>query len=256
MRVLQYNILNGCNDSDERLKNLGHWLTRKSYDIVGFNELNGWDRPPGMAKRASDWGYPFSELYPTEHSRHFVGVMSKHPIEVIEKREESFHHGLLHVLIKGDHYLITHLSPLDSSMREKEVEQIVKVVQNDEPLLLMGDLNTLSPLDAEIHGREGLLEVLLVDQSLKRKFVVDGGINYGPMQSLLDAGLEDLGAMDKGSYSVPTSYNRDKMHAAKMRLDYMLANKAFLNRSPEAHIIRDSEVDRLSDHYPIECRWG
>lgn len=255
MNVLQFNIFDGCNDSSERLRNIGSWLTTRSYDIVGFNELLDWRESPDMKGRARKWEYPYSEIFVTERSRHFVGVMSKFPITVIGRIEESFHHGLLHVMIRGDHYLITHLSPGDSSAREMEANRIAELVQIDAPLLLMGDLNTLSPLDKMTHNRAGLLEVLMADSSLRRKFVKGGSINYRPMQTLLNAGLQDLGAADKGAYSVPTSYNQDKMHAAKMRLDYMLANNAFLDRSPQVHIIRGNEVDLLSDHYPIECTW-
>ena len=49
-----------------------------------------------------------------------------------------------------------------------------------------------------------------------------------PMQQLLDAGLMDLGATVKAVYSVPTAANRDKACAARMRLDYVLVNEAFL----------------------------
>ena len=75
------------------------------------------------------------------------------------------------------------------------------------------------------------------------------------MQQLLEAGLRDLGATVQAAYSVPTAANRDKAHAAGMRLDYILVNEAILGQRPgvRVRIIHNEEVDTLSDHYPVEC---
>ena len=86
MRILQYNILNGCQDDPDRLKRLGAWLKQQAYDVVGLNELNGWNQLPSMHQLAQDWGYSHAEIFVTERSPRFVGVLSKHPIELVETR--------------------------------------------------------------------------------------------------------------------------------------------------------------------------
>jgi len=257
MRILQYNILNGCQDDPDRLKRLGAWLKQQAYDVVGLNELNGWNQLPGMLQLAQDWGYSHAELFVTERSPRFVGVLSKHPIKLVETREASFNHGLLHVIIRGVHYLVTHLTPVDTASREKETAVLAEIVSATlQPLVLMGDMNTLSLLDQEEHAASGLADVLRRDSALRRKFLTSEQIiSYRPMQQLLDAGLRDLGATVKAAYSVPTAANRDKAHAARMRLDYILVNEAFLGQRPEVRvrILHNEEVDTLSDHYPVEC---
>ncbi len=124
------------------------------------------------------------------------------------------------------------------------------------PVVVMGDLNTLSPLDAPAHAEADLVAVLREDASLRRKFLsADGLIDYRPMRRLLAAGLHDPGAAVAGDYTVPTPINDDTTHVARMRLDYVLVNAALLARAPMVRTLRGGEVDRLSDHYPVECAW-
>jgi endonuclease/exonuclease/phosphatase family metal-dependent hydrolase len=59
--------------------------------------------------------------------------------------------------------------------------------------------------------------------------------------------------MGADRHTVPTAVNTDKMHAARMRLDYMLANAAFAKLATPVRALHGDAVDRLSDHYPIEC---
>ena len=115
--------------------------------------------------------------------------------------------GLLHVVICGVHYLVTHLTPVDAASREKETAVLAEMVSATlEALVLMGDMNTLSLLDQEEHATSGLVDVLRRDLALRRKFLTsDQNINYRPMQQLLEAGLRDLGATVQVAYSVPTA---------------------------------------------------
>ncbi len=65
-----------------------------------------------------------------------------------------------------------------------------------------GDLNTLSPLDAEAYNSTDLLSVLLADQRLTDKFLDvsadrepwTASYDFAPMNALLGAGLTDLAA--------------------------------------------------------------
>jgi endonuclease/exonuclease/phosphatase family metal-dependent hydrolase len=45
------------------------------------------------------------------------------------------------------------------------------------------------------------------------------------------------------------------MHAAHLRLDYILANKHFFKNNPKVRILHEGDVNYLSDHYPVECTW-
>lgn len=257
MKILQYNVWNGCQEDPERFARFSQWLKNQAYDVVGLNELNGWNQMPGMRKRGEDLGYSHAELFVTQRSRTFVGILSKHPIKLVETREIPFHHGVLHVCIRNVHYLITHLTSVEATDREREAMVLAEMVRSiSGALVLMGDMNTLSSLDQEQYMADKLVEVLRCKHNLRCKFLANSQtINYKPMQRLLDAGLTDLCAGIKGNYSVPTAVNQDESHATQMRIDYILVNDTFLNWSPKAQILHNDQVDVLSDHYPVECTW-
>ena len=51
---------------------------------------------------------------------------------------------------------------------------------------------------------------------------------------------------------MPTELNADAMHAAAMRLDYALLNRAVARRcAVGSWLVRDDATERLSDHYPL-----
>lgn len=254
MKVLQYNIWDGCREP-ERFDAFDRWMRERRYDVIGFNELKGWSGEE-LSRLAAEWGCPHSAIHETQASKHYIGVISRHPIRVVDKVEKPFHHGLLHVIAGGVHFCLTHLSPRSSVAREAEARALAeRTGRVREPLLLMGDLNTLSPLDRDIYARTKLLDVVKRNDKLFAKFAANDELNYEPMNVLLNSGLADIGCAETFRHSVPTRVNLDKMHAAPMRIDYMLANRPLLDLKPTAVILQDGELDYLSDHYPIECRW-
>ena len=141
----------------------------------------------------------------------------------------------------------------------------------DEPLLVMGDLNSLSPLDKAAYAQAGLLQHLLAIKnkdarervikkflrthpSLRGSFAID----YSPIQSFLNFGYVDYvgeRAKEAGSllHTVPTMLQLDYMHAARMRLDYIMGNRAFqkeFGKCASAHAVQSACTEILSDHLP------
>lgn len=254
MKIVQYNILDGCREKD-RYEKLANWLQKQDYDVAGFNELNEWSEAEFKGEM-SKFGLKHTSLLKMQSSRYHIGIASKYPIEFIYATEEKpFHHGLLHVKIQGIHFIVTHLSPFESTIRERETEKIAEYIQSiKEPLLVMGDLNTLSPLDQDFHKERGTKEKMINRKFTNRQHIVDGKINYQPMQTLLDAGLMDVGFRGTFDYSMPTkitSYPKDPIY---LRIDYMLANAALMDFKPRAEIIRGADVEAISDHFPIQCK--
>ena len=185
--------------------------------------------------------------------------------------------------------LLTHLSPHDAAHRALEAAAVARRAAALDaagvPVLVLGDLNTLSPLDAPAHARAGLAARLAASPALARKFLAPGGaIDYAPMAALLAAGLVDLAhpappaaatapAAEGGGgggggdgeaaaavcaaepgVTVPTLGGADAMHAAPMRLDYALASpRAAALAAGPARAVGGAETGRLSDHLPVEC---
>ncbi|WP_062108162.1 endonuclease/exonuclease/phosphatase family protein [Bacillus niameyensis] len=253
MKILQYNVLDGCKESG-RYNQLKQLLIQEKYDIAGFNELNDWTQKE-FQKEMEKIGFSHSYLFEMKSSPYFLGITAKYPIELIYTEEAApFHHGLLHVKIRDINIIVTHLSPFESIIRELETKKIAEYIREIKaPLLVMGDLNTLSPLDKEYHNQINMKEKIQNRSFQNRQHIFEGEINYRPMQTLLEAGLKDIGFNGSSDYSMPTKIKGKPENPTYLRIDYMLANSALLQFEPEAEIVHGSEVDTLSDHYPIQC---
>tara|TARA_R110002050_G_scaffold232953_1_gene368585 strand:- start:2363 stop:2947 length:585 start_codon:yes stop_codon:yes gene_type:complete len=69
----------------------------------------------------------------------------------------------------------------------EEVKKLVQYVQGVENLILLGDLNSLSPIDAFFYEKMGAVDVLRSDPHLWKKFLLsDGSIDYGPITALYE----------------------------------------------------------------------
>jgi endonuclease/exonuclease/phosphatase family metal-dependent hydrolase len=161
---------------------------------------------------------------------------------------------------------VTHLNPHDVRRRADEAREIVRRVGTDDqqPFMLVGDLNTLSSLDRAEHAKADLASLIRKGPyapQLSRKFLdsSQAAVDYTPMQVLLDAPLRDVGV--GSGHSVPTSINADHMHFATLRLDYCLVNDQLLRSCGgqrdelRASLLHDERTDSLSDHYPLEVHF-
>lgn len=257
-KLLHWNVLDG---GSRRLDGICAFLRGGAYDVVTLNELNGFDSAKLRAWGAR-CGLPHSQLL--AKSAYHLGILSRHPLTVVKAETGSpWAHGLLCVRVLGLQLCVTHLNPHDSTKRTAEARRIVSGLPRREGFMLMGDLNTLSPLDESAHAAAGLLEQVghgPYARQLSRKFLERGGtrIDYRPMETLLRGGLHDVGV--DGGHSVPTKINADHMHFAMLRLDYCLVNAHLRERcgagahAPHAQLVRNGETDALSDHYPLEVR--
>ena len=272
-RLLHWNILDG---GGSRIGSIIKFLTDGAYDIVTMNELNGYNAA-SFARLGQRCGLPHTQLL--AKSSYHLGVLSRHPIELIaSERGHEFAHGLLCVRVIGLTLCVTHLNPHDVTRRAMEAKIIVSrhaqaALDAEQPFMLVGDLNTLSPLDRGAHDDDDLTTKIRTGpyaEALSRKFLTKtrGEVDYNPMQLLLDAPLLDVGAA--AGYSVPTAVNADKMHFSKLRLDYCLVSLAVIKATAAAGIcrgsatrrsrrhrvraalLRDELTNTLSDHFPLE----
>lgn len=259
MQVLQYNILNGCR-TDKRYQMLKEWLRSKDYDVIGFNEMNEWTADE-FKNEMEKIRFPHTYLYEMDTSDYHIGIASKFPIEFINQVEdEPFHHGMIHVKIMDIHFIVTHFCPFESGYRELEADYISNYIQDiKDPLIAMGDLNTLSPLDKNYYEKKEVKEEINRRERMALQHTSKGDINYLPMETLLNSGLYDINDEEVIDYSVPTHIDGEAMVIENIenkiyaRIDYILVNKPLLEKNPTAKVIRDKEITKVSDHYPIRC---
>ena len=271
-RLLHWNILDG---GGSRIEGIARFLADGGYDIVTMNELNGFNKA-ALARLGERCGMPHTMIL--AKSAYHLGVLSRHPLRAMAmERGADFAHGLLCVKVLSLSLCVAHLNPHDVHRRALEAKRILKkhakpLIDARQPFMLVGDLNTLSPLDKEQHDAAGLTQRIRTGpyaKPLSKKFLTKAktAVDYTPMQLLLDGPLTDVGAA--AGHSVPTKINADHMHFATLRLDYCLASDALLEppgchaseRTPggarptlarsgvHASLLRDERTTRLSDHF-------
>ena len=179
----------------------------RGLDVVALNELNGLDNAT-LSDLANQSGFAHSVLMRVPSGYH-LGIVSREPLTKVQRHAAPFHHGLLEAYSFGVYWLVAHLSPVDSVARLGETKAIAERFHAlraaaSVPVVLLGDLNTLSPQD----DLGNLAQLLDTDPRLRRKFLVPHRagtaprVDLHPLQSLLDAGLHDMAP--NGSATVPT----------------------------------------------------
>lgn len=164
--IMQLNIADGSLGA--RRDQMLAWLQAKATEgvqMVGFCELSGWNalhsktelvkNVPLLTLRAANAGFVHSFVSkPSSSNAYPVGLVSIFPFEVIhEWQSPHLQRGAVHVFVPKLqlHIIIAHLHAHDSTLRSKEarflVEQLRELFEKNEKVVIMGDLNTLSPYD-------------------------------------------------------------------------------------------------------------
>ena len=215
------NVAEGAHDRSRR-QLLQQWFSDQANEgvsFIGLCELNGWQQFesasefkynfPRIRRIASESGYAHSHVM-TSSQPYNIGIISAVAFEVVgEYLPPLFQRGLLHVFFPslGVHVFVTHLHAHSSHLRERESTVLASLVspiiqQNEMKVIVMGDLNTLSVEDEDLHN----VWLTLFNQHsmpaqasspiikrLQRKFCLENStmINYKPFQILSDVGLKD-----------------------------------------------------------------
>ena len=198
---------------------------------VGMCEANGWDAPatdmvkgpkelrarPAIEARAAAAGFAHAAVHAPPGHPYALALASAAPIEIVRAwgPAEGFERGALHARLDLDvalgrggddgperdralHVFVAHLHAHNASARAYEADALARAVAGlgpHAPALVMGDLNTLSPLDAPRHATLGLRDALVRGGArLRHKYLdASGHLAYRPMATLLErGGLVDL----------------------------------------------------------------
>lgn len=211
IKFMQFNIADGS--IGDRGNAMLSWLQEKAklgYAFIGFCELVGWEHLESIVTiheniqkiqlRASNAGYIYSHITSyISPSPYPVGIMSIYPIQVIKEYAfPQFERAILHIYLnKLDlHVVIVHLNAHNANLRHKEAMTLLQELQSylttNQKIVIMGDFNTLSPLDTHQHEETQFVHMIHSHQNhimthWKKKFLTNKGdaIDYRPMETFL-----------------------------------------------------------------------
>lgn len=264
IKIISYNIMNGFSDGTDkdRINRFTEWVKEQLPDVLALQELCSFNEAE-LKQLAATYGHSYVAIVKEEG--YPVGITSKHPLEVIEKRVDGYGHGLLHCKILDMDFLVTHLNPSDWRRRKQEADNMVQYINQKQltDCLLMGDLNAHSPFDALLLEKRSLqLRSMIVSDAGNSN--ADRNLNgnhfeYAVISTFMSASLHDICRMfvlDEQRYSYPTRIlvstpKGDAMRQYQERLDYIFVSDNLRPKCVDAYIYNGPENDYLSDHYPV-----
>jgi len=240
MKIVYLNVFENCRE-EGRLAKVISFVKRASPDFFVISEISEWSENE-IEEFKEEIGLEYH--YRAEH----IAIFSK--VKFIEEKHLREAIVMVRVNISGKKLCIiaAHLRPLTEDHRIPQIDTILDEVEMGESFILIGDFNSLSPLDD--YDEDRLLREMK-GMGLT-KFGVDR-LRRDVQKKILDFGMVD--AVKRFSkdfeYSVPTSFNKDSSHFSKLRLDYAYVTPGLTRLLKSAEIVRTEETDELSDHFPL-----
>lgn len=162
LRLISYNILEGMKlDQTTGKTELAAWVRSMNPDILALQEANKFTQE-SLERLAASYGHPYVVTNIKKGDNYPVALTSKYPVEVIAKITEGVSHGAIHVRIRGVNIVVLHLWPHatgsngyadGNSYRMAEItaflDGTLKAHPGEVRWLMMGDFNSVSPLDAD-----------------------------------------------------------------------------------------------------------
>ncbi|AQT67050.1 exonuclease III [Anaerohalosphaera lusitana] len=243
LKLINWNTLYSFNH--KRSTGLGaNWIKQQAPDVLGLQELNG-NTEKSLNEMAKSWGHEYSVIL--KEKGFPVGLTSREPIEVIERKVEGFHHGLLHCRTFGIHFFVVHFWPGKDHEARYILNKAKALLEREENVIVMGDFNSHSRKDSDFHATkefEPLYDV--VDMFEKAGFV--DVVNKHDKKALVSFGSPIL---------IPKwASTMKEVKARQARIDFIFADKALAEASSMSTILRSDKLDNISDHYPVIAKFS
>ena len=263
LRIMTYNIWNGFDWGKDsvRKENCIEWIKSQKPDILALQELCSYTEKE-LKKDALKWGHQYVQLLKTEG--YPTALTSNRPIELKERIELPFWHGLLHCETFGIDFYIVHLSPADCEIRLDEARLITERIKKNESksYIILGDFNSLSPFDAYwIENNTDLKNKSLQNENKKYSNLRKGEFDYSVISEFLacpavDVCLGKIELQEAFTFPAPVligKFNQTSQTVVqnRVRIDYILASPALAKTCKKVEVFNQEETHMLSDHFPM-----
>lgn len=244
LKLISYNILKGMETDTTTGKTVFvEWVKEQNPDVLAIQEANYFTQK-SLEELAASYGHPYAVLlrekgYPT-------AITSKTPIVMVDKVIDNMWHGFIACKVAGYNMIILHLSPHVYTKRQEEIQVILETVKASGEFknwMIMGDFNSLSPLDKSKYA-DGKYAERLRAAELKypnQKHLNNGELDFSVQQAVLDFGFVDSAREDKNF--------TDKDFGG--RIDYIYVSPDLRRRIASCGFIKDDFTKKYSDHRPV-----
>lgn len=260
-KLISYNVYWGMRqDSTENKSKFAEWIKAQDPDVLALQEMNGFTQKKLQAF-AETYGHSYAVLVkepePDGSISFPVAITSKYPIVNVKRVVDNMIHGLIVAEINGRNYMVTHFHPFSAAKRGCEIDLMLATIKSghsQDNWLIMGDLNSVSPLDKVEYSNGLVLNHIREDMKKKphNQNLINNELDYSVQQKVLDADFLDAFKLFHPQFeaSAPTKlfYDQSKF---PLRYDYLYVSGDMKDDLIKCEIIKDEFTDTYSDHYPV-----
>ncbi len=259
MKVLFLNIFQVAIQPPDRFQQLIDFVKKEKPDILGLSEVNNWNEQQfaRLKEFQKKTGFTNAAFCESKNGYH-LALFSKLRMEEIQVNNEQFRNGMVQCVFKikreNVRVILVHLTPKTEEERLKEVKVLTKCYNPREKVILMGDLNALSPQDT--------YDDRFILAEMKKREIIKFGkdrLQKEAITAILQQGFVDCVHQFATRFdsSTPTSMAPPKeryTHFTPLRLDYVFIRN-MLPFLKYASVMRTKETGQLSDHYPVAAEF-
>lgn len=259
VKILSYNVLYGLQKDSANVDRYRDLIAKLDPDIVATQEMNDFTQK-SLEQLSNSYGHPYA--LQSKEEGFPVALTSKTPMLNFKKVTENMWHSSIYAKVKGIHIFVIHFSPFNYKKRLEEVTNIIaqaKDLPADEPILIMGDFNSLSAADSANYDQqmvEGMREREKKQDHIRN--LNNNLLDYSVLNKLEEAGFTDTYWLTNKNFTgtVPTFKDgngkvKDSNAGKQRRIDYIWCNEAAKKHVTKSVVIKDELTHYISDHYPM-----
>lgn len=253
--AMSFNILDGAEGHGEgRFEAIIGVIKQQQPDVLVLCECNGFERAGSARLYQLEQRTGLRGSLALATTGYHVGVFAREATWVSAKPLEGFYHAALRVRLQfaGQPLSVVgaHLCPFGAQCRLGEAEILANEAKPEEPVLLMGDLNALSPLDETTQAMAAMSP-----HRKARHRGRSGQADTRAVELLMEAGFVDTAdKVQVREMTYPTSL-RAQLGKPPVRIDYVLSTPQLAQRVTSFSVVRGELTERASDHYPVVAQF-
>jgi exodeoxyribonuclease-3 len=264
LKIMTYNICDGGQDGFDhrRLDLILDVISVQAPDVLAVQEAKYFELNGHRTLHRVENALHMRAILATPATGQNVALFLPQAARLLETHLDTvhFHHALVRVSLAAADgrsltVIATHLCPHGGENRLREAQFLTNYARENELVLLLGDLNALSPHESHVES----IERLPSHYRARHLLAGDGfRIDTRAVAFLEAAGFVDLYRhLHPGERQCTAPTRGPGGHEfADMRVDYIFGTAPVAEITTGCSVVKTDETDRASDHYPVVAEIG